>query len=132
MNRKPNRRERTAKARERKAAGLPVPAPTPPKARRPDRVPTHGTVPSEAEGWVCQQPTADPELYIARIVTVRFDDCSVERYYLMQVRPAVVKAKRTLLKKKLRELSHAVRDAEKREERQRKLEVRALLAMMGR
>jgi hypothetical protein len=131
--RKPNRRERALRNRERRAAGLPVgPALTPPKVRPPDRVPTHGTVPSEAEGWVADKAPSDPELFIARITVVRFDDYSTQRFYLMRVRPEVVKAKRALLRKKLKAIDRRLKEAERREAKAQKHRVRALLAVLGR
>lgn len=130
--RKPNRKELTRRRRERIAAGLPAPVPTPAKVRPNALTPTHGEVPDAAEGWVPDRPLVDPELRIERIVTVRFDDCSVRKFYLMRVRPAVLKAKRELAKKKLQESRRDLREAKKREAKQVKRRVRLMLALLGR
>lgn len=117
--RKPNRRERAAIRRARRADGDTA-------TFVPELIATHGTVPSSAEGWVAQRPTQDASLYVTAIRSVRFDDGEVRRYYLMRVRPAIVQAKQELARKKLAEIRRENREAEKREAKEHRKRMRLL------
>lgn len=129
--RKLNRRERVKLSRERRAAGIPIPVQTPPKVRPPDRVPTHGEVPDPAEGWIPDKPSEDAELRIERVTVVRFDDGNTQKFYLMRVRPSVLKAKQQLLKKKMKQVSRSLRRYEQTVAKRSKQEARMWVALLG-
>src|ERR1700761_2027696 len=82
--------------------------------------PTHGDIPNLADGWVADQPTHSAELFVAAVRCLHFTDGHTRRYYLMSVRPAVLEAKREMVRKKLKKLRHTIRDAEKRQAKEHK------------
>jgi len=127
-----NRKQNAAKRRERIALGLPVAVPTVPKVRPTPRTPTHGEIPDPAEGWVPDRPTEDPHFRIARIVVVRFDDASTQKFYQMLLRTDELKRKQETAKKKVKQIRREIREAEKKEAKQRKRQIRAVLAVLGR
>jgi hypothetical protein len=129
--RKPGRRERIKLSRERRAAGIPIPAQTPAKERPPDRTITHGTIPDATEGWVADRPTKDAELRIERVSVVRFDDGNVQKFYLMRVKPSVLAEKKALLKKKLKLVKRSIERHERTVAKRHKQEARMWVALLG-
>jgi hypothetical protein len=132
QRKKLNRKQRAAKRRERIAQGLPAPVATVPKVRPTPRTPTHGEIPDAVSGWVPDRPGDDPRFRIARIVVVRFDDASTQKFYQMLMRSDELKRKRELAKNKLKQIRREIREVEKKEAKQRKRQIRAVLAMLGR
>ena len=88
--------------------------------------PTHGDIPSPADGWVADQPTQTAELFVAAVRCLHFTDGHTRRFYRMELRPAVLEAKREMVRKKLKKLRHTIRDAEKRQAKEHKQRLREL------
>jgi hypothetical protein len=120
-----NRKQRTAKRRERIALGLPAPAPTPAKIRR---TVTHGQIPDAAEGWVADQPKQDPTLRISRITVVRYDDGNTQKFYLMSVSAEEIEQMKKRAKRTARRIKRENEAAAKKEARRA---ARAVLFALG-